>query len=164
MADESGDRHFNPKPSMKKTFVAILALMVSALAAQAQILTDSNLPIVVIETDGGAPIPDEPKVLATMKIIWHEDGSRNFLADTTSPQFLNYNGRIGIERRGYSSQMASDKKPYSLTTLQADDVSHNNVSVLGMPKENDWILNSLAFDQTGMRDVLAYELSNQLGQ
>lgn len=149
---------------MKKTFVAILALMVSALTAQAQILTDSNLPIVVIETDGGAPIPDEPKVLATMKIIWHEDGSRNFLADTTSPQFLNYNGRIGIERRGYSSQMASDKKPYSLTTLQADDVSHNNVSVLGMPKENDWILNSLAFDQTGMRDVMAYELSNQIGQ
>ena len=34
-----------------------------ALAAKAQILTDSNLPIVVIETDGGVNIPDEPKAV-----------------------------------------------------------------------------------------------------
>ena len=56
------------------------------------------------------------------------------------------------------------KKPYGLTTLQEDDETNNNVSLLGMPKENDWVLNSLAFDQTGMRDVLSYELSERLGQ
>lgn len=133
-------------------------------AVQAQILTDSNLPIVVIETDGGVTIPDEPKVLGTMKIIWHPDGSRNYLSDLNNPAYLNYNGRIGIERRGSSSQDFLDKKPYGLTTLQNDDVTNNNVSLLGMPKENDWILNNLAFDQTGMRDVLAYGLSESLGQ
>lgn len=142
----------------------ILGILLLPCWAWAQILTDSNLPIVVIETDGGANIPDEPKVLATMKIIWHQDGSRNHLSDIDNPEFLNYNGRIGIERRGYSSQMASDKKPYGLETLQADDVSNNNVSIFGMPEENDWILNPLAYDQTGMRDVIAYELSNQIGQ
>lgn len=130
----------------------------------AQILTDSNLPIVVIETDGGVPIPDEPKVLGTMKIIWHPNGARNYLTDLDSAQFLNYDGRIGIERRGSSSQDYFEKKPYGLTTLQADNVSNNNVSLLGMPKENDWILNSLAFDQTGMRDVIAFELSERIGQ
>ena len=130
----------------------------------AQDFTDSNLPIVVIETDGGTSIPDEPKVLATMKIIWHQDGSRNYMTDIDNPEFLNYDGRIGIELRGYSSQMYSNKKPYGLTTLQDDDVTNNNVSILGMPEENDWVLNSLAYDQTGMRDVLAYELSNQIGQ
>ena len=130
----------------------------------AQTFTDSNLPIVVIETDGGASIPDEPKVLATMKIIWHQDGSRNYMSDIDNPEFLNYDGRIGIERRGYSSQMVSDKKPYGLETLQDDNVTNNNVSLLGMPAENDWILNPLAYDQTGMRDVIAYELSNQIGQ
>ena len=134
------------------------------MAVTAQTFTDSNLPIVVIETDGGASIPEEPKILATMKIIWHQDGSRNFLTDIDNPEFLNYDGRIGIERRGYSSQMVSDKKPYGLTTLQDDNVSNNNVSLFGMPAENDWILNPLAYDQTGMRDVLAYELSNQIGQ
>ena len=126
-------------------------------------LTSSNLPIVIIETDGGIEIPDEPKVLGTMKIIWHQDGSRNYMSDIDNPEFLNYNGRIGIETRGSTSQVLS-KKPYGLTTLQADNVTNNNVSILGMPKENDWVLNSLAYDQTGMRDVLAYELSESLGQ
>ena len=130
----------------------------------AQTITDSNLPIVVIETDNGASIPDEPKVLGTMKIIWHQDGSRNYMSDIDNPEFLNYDGRIGIEKRGYSSQMYSSKKPYGLTTLQDDNVTNNNVSILGMPAENDWILNALAYDQTGIRDVLAYELSNELGQ
>ena len=129
----------------------------------AQTFTDSNLPIVVIETDGHVNIPDEPKVLGTMKIIWHQDGSRNYLTDINNPEFLNYDGRIGIEKRGSSSQMLQ-KKPYGLETLQADNVTNNNVSILGMPKENDWVLNSLAFDQTGMRDVLSYELSEKLGQ
>lgn len=129
----------------------------------AQTFTDSNLPIVVIETDGHVNIPDEPKVLGTMKIIWHQDGSRNYLTDINNPEFLNYDGRIGIERRGSSSQTNFQKKPYGLETLQSDDVTNNNVSILGMPKENDWVLNSLAYDQTGMRDFLSYEIFEKLG-
>lgn len=140
-----------------------MVLLLLPLSIFAQSFTDSNLPIVIINTDGGVPIPDEPKVLATMKIIWHQDGSRNYLSDINNPEFLNYDGRIGIERRGTSSQMPN-KKPYGLTTLMSDDVTNNNVSILGMPSENDWILNSLPFDQTGMRDVLSYELSEKLGQ
>ena len=148
---------------MKRSVLTILLALVCSVWVQAQILTDSNLPIVVINTDNGVAIPDEPKVLATMKIIWHEDGSRNYLTDVNNPAFLNYDGRIGIEIRGSSSQMLP-KKPYGLTTLQADNVTNNNVSILGMPKENDWVLNSLAYDQTGMRDVLSYELSERFGQ
>ena len=140
-----------------------LALLCS-LIVSAQILTDSNLPIVVIETDGGVNIPDEPKVSGTMKIIWHQDGSRNCMTDINNADFLNYDGRIGIEMRGSSSQTMLNKKPYALETRENDDISNKNVSLLGMPAENDWVLNSLAFDQTGMRDVLAYELSNRLGQ
>lgn len=147
---------------MKKIVLILLLLLVQMLS-MAQIFTDSNLPIVIIETDGGVPIPDEPKVLGNMKIIWHQDGSRNYVSDANNPAFLNYDGRIGIEIRGSSSQMLS-KKPYGLETLMDDDITNNNVSLLGMPKENDWILNSLAYDQTGMRDVISYELSEKLGQ
>ena len=146
-----------------KRLIVLLSLLCLSLLSSAQAFTDSNLPIVIIDTDGGVTIPDEPKVLATMKIIWHEDGSRNYVSDQNSPEFLNYDGRIGIEIRGSSSQMLQ-KKPYGLETLQADNVTNNNVSILGMPKENDWVLNSLAYDQTGMRDVLSYELSERLGQ
>ena len=149
---------------MMRRIVVILMLLVLGSWLHAQNFTDSNLPIVVINTDNGATIPDEPKVLGTMKIIWHQDGSRNYMTDIDNPEFLNYDGRIGIERRGSSSQNYSNKKPYGLTTLQADDVTNNNVSLLGMPEENDWILNCLAFDQTGMRDVVSYELSESLGQ
>ncbi|MBR6092643.1 MAG: CotH kinase family protein [Bacteroidales bacterium] len=146
-----------------KKIVLVLSLLFIQMLSMAQSFTDSNLPIVIIETDGGVPIPDEPKVLGNMKIIWHQDGSRNYMSDANNPEFLNYDGRIGIEIRGSSSQMLS-KKPYGLETLQADNVTNNNVSILGMPKENDWILNSLAYDQTGMRDFLSYELSEKLGQ
>lgn len=132
--------------------------------ATAQNFTDSNLPIVIIETDGNVPIPDEPRVYGNMRIIWHPDGTRNYLTDIDSSQYLNYDGRISIEIRGSTSQEFFEKKPYGLTTLEDDDTSHNNVSLLGLPKENDWILNALAFDETGMRDVMAYGLSEQLGQ
>ena len=131
--------------------------------AQAQTFTDSNLPIVVIDIDGGATIPDEPRVYGNMKVIWHQDGSRNYLTDINNPAFLNYDGRISIEIRGSSSQLLQ-KKQYGLTTLQADNVTNNNVSILGMPSENDLVLNGLAYDQTGMRDFLSYELSERLGQ
>ncbi len=148
---------------MKKNIIALLLVLFS-LSVLAQNFTDSNLPIVVIDTDGGVNIPDEPKVSGTMKIIWHQDGSRNYMTDIDNPEFLNYDGRIGIERRGSSSQTMLNKKPYALETREDDDITNRNVSLLGMPAENDWVLNSLAFDQTGMRDVLAYELSNRLGQ
>lgn len=148
--------------SMNKKILTLI-LVLCSLSITAQNFTDSNLPIVVITTDNGANIPDEPKVLGTMKIIWHQDGSRNYMSDIDNPEFLNYDGRIGIEIRGSSSQMFN-KKPYGLETLQDDNITNNNVSIFGMPEENDWILNSLAYDQTGMRDFLSYELSEALGQ
>lgn len=136
-----------------------------------QNFTDSNLPIVVITTDNdpntGLPlaIPDEPKVLGTMKIIARPNGARNYLTDSSTPEYLNYDGRIGIEIRGSSSQ-ALPKKAYSFTTLIAGSTSTattQNVSLLGMPAENDWILNSLAFDQSLLRDNLSYYLARQIG-
>jgi hypothetical protein len=45
----------------------------------------------------------------------------------------------------------------------ADNVSNNNVSLLGMPSENDWIFNGLAFDPSLIRDYLAYNTARQMG-
>lgn len=136
--------------------------------SSAQTFTDSNLPIVSITTDNNPntnlplDILDDPKILATMKIIKRPDGTRNYLTDINTPTFLNYNGRIGIEIRGSSSQTLP-KKGYGLTTLKADNTSNNNVELLGMPSENDWILNGIAFDPSLIRDYLSYNLSRQIG-
>ena len=47
---------------MKRNFLLVLLVLMS-LSGMAQNFTDSNLPIVVINTDNGVTIPDEPKVL-----------------------------------------------------------------------------------------------------
>ena len=146
----------------------IIVCFLLSYASKAQTFTDSNLPIVIITTDldqNNQPLEilDDPKILASMKIIKRPDGSRNYLSDQNTTAYLNYNGRIGIEIRGSSSQ-ALPKKGYGLTTLKVDNVSNNNVSILGMPSENDWILNGLAFDPSLIRDYLSYNLSRQIGE
>lgn len=151
-----------------KKITLLLILSIIALSVKSQVFTSSNLPIVLINTDINpttflpTEIPDEPKVLATMKIIYRPDGSRNFLSDQSTPEFLHYNGRIGIELRGSTSQ-SLPKKPYGLTTLKADNQSNNNVALLGMPAENDWVLNALAFDVSFIRDYISYDLARSLG-
>jgi hypothetical protein len=139
------------------------------ISTKAQTFTDSNLPIVVITTDINPntaqpyEIVDDPRVFGNMKIIKHPDGTRNYMSDINNASLLNYNGRLSIEIRGSSSQ-AIDKKGYGFTTLLPDNVSNNNVSLLGMPSENDWVLNGLAFDPSLIRDYLAYSISRQLGE
>jgi len=128
-----------------------------------QTLTDSNLPIVIINTDGAVEIPDSPRVLGDMKIIFRGEGMRNYLTSQDTTAFLNYNGRINIEVRGSSSQTLP-KKQYGFSTLKKDNISNNNVCLLGMPADNDWILNGLGFEPSLIRDYLNYNLSRMIGE
>jgi hypothetical protein len=129
----------------------------------AQEFTDSNLPIVIITTINNAPILDNPRITASMKIINRGTGQRNYLTDQSNPSFLNYNGKIQIEIRGSSSQ-TQPKKQYGFSTVLDDNKTNNNVSLLGMPPENDWILNGMVFDPSLMRDYLSYNLSRRIGE
>lgn len=148
---------------MRKIFLILILLYIIDNYVCGQVITDSNLPIVIINTDRSAPIVDDPRVLATMKIIYRGPGERNYLADQNNFQYLNYNGRINIEIRGSSTQ-ERPKKQYGFTTLMSDNITKNNVSLLGLPKENDWILNAMVFDPSLMRDYICYNLSRQLGE
>ncbi|WP_167605668.1 CotH kinase family protein [Maribellus sediminis] len=115
----------------------------------------SNLPIVKIETDGKT-IPDEPKIMVRMKIINNTNGQNRY-TDTANE----YDGWIGIELRGASSQ-GYPQKPYALETREADG-SNKNVSLLGLPEENDWVLLSNYNDKSFMRNILAYKMFEALG-
>lgn len=116
----------------------------------------SNLPVMVISTNG-QPIPDDPRISAHLGIIDNGPGNRNNLTDP----FTNYDGRISIETRGESSQMFP-KKSYSMET-QTDLGANFNAALLGMPPENDWVLYAPYTDKTLLRDVLAFQLGQDLG-
>lgn len=119
--------------------------------------TDSNLPIVVITTQVGETINDATRIVCDMGVIDNGTGIRNY---TTDP-YNNYNGKISIEIRGSTSQQYP-KKNYGFET-QTTLGTNNNVPLLGLPIENDWILYGPYPDKTLLRDVLTYKLSRDFG-
>jgi hypothetical protein len=117
--------------------------------------TSSNLPIVVINTNGQT-ILDEPKIPAGLKIYNKGAGQRNYLTDV--PQFDGYSG---IEIRGSSSQ-SFPKKSYGFESWDALENSIDT-SFLGMPAESDWILNANYTDKSFLRNVMAYQVWQNMG-
>jgi subtilisin-like proprotein convertase family protein len=118
--------------------------------------SSSNLPIVVLNTNN-QPIPQGPKIMADMGIIYNGPSVRNYLTDP----FNDYNGKIGIDIRGNYSAILP-QKPYGIETR---DVNGNslNVSLLGMPTENDWALLANYNDKSFMRNLLAFDVFEKTG-
>ena len=126
------------------------------LSAFTQTFTSTNLPLVVLNTNGQV-INDAPKINATMGIIWNGPGTRNTWTDPKN----DFNGNISIEIRGSSSQQFP-KKSYGFETKSIALVDMD-VSLLGMPSEKDWILYAPYTDKTMIRDVLTYTLDASMG-
>ena len=117
---------------------------------------ESNLPIILIDTYG-EEIIDDPRIPAYMGIIDNQSAI-NHIDDP----FNGYDGHITIEKRGNSSQ-GQPKPPYRFETVD-NDGENNNVEILGMPAENDWVLYAPWQDKTMIRNILIYKLSNELGR
>lgn len=134
----------------------VILLLVVAAPVRGQGFESSNLPILVLET-GGREIPNEPKIMARLGIIDNGPGERNRLSDP----FNGYDGWVGIELRGASSQ-SFPKKQFAVETRH-EDGTNRNVSLLGLPQENDWVLHAPYSDKSLLRNVLAYEIARRLG-
>lgn len=119
------------------------------------VFNSSNLPIININTQG-QNISDNYRIVADMGIIYNGENVRN----NTTDAFNNYNDKISIEVRGSSSQ-GFPKKSYSLETQDLIG-GNNNVSILNMPEENDWVLYAPYSDKSLMRNVLSYGLGESL--
>jgi spore coat protein CotH len=104
------------------------------------------VPLISIEVS--EKIKDDPKVAAKFKI------TRNDSLLIEVP--------IGIELRGALS-LSADKKSYGFEIREAND-SLSNKSLLGMPKNDDWILHGVASDRSLVRNILTYSLANQMGR
>ncbi len=119
--------------------------------------SEFHLPLMHINTHG-QKIPDEPRIVADMGLIFNGEGAINAIDDPWNE----YSGFIGIEQRGESS-IEFAKKSFSIE-LQNSDGSNNNVSILGLPEENDFVLNGPFSDQTLVKNVLSYELFRRTGR
>lgn len=139
---------------MKKIIFPVLAFC-CCFQLTAQTLTTSNLPIIVINTNG-QNIVDDPKIMADMGIIHNASGVNNI----TDP-FNHYNGKIGIELRGQSSQ-SFPMKSYGIELWNASGSSVDQ-ALFGLPKESDWVLYAPFTDKTLMRNFLAYTMSREMG-
>ena len=115
------------------------------------------MPIITIDTHG-QQIRDEERIQADMGIIYNQDGQRNNMTDP----FNHYNGKIGIEYRGSTSQ-SFPKKPFRIETTD-DEGNNNNVSLFGMPEENDWVLHNPYSDKSLIRNVMAMKISNDISR
>lgn len=106
-----------------------------------------TLPLMSISTNG-VDIPNEPKIAAEMTLAVDDE--------------IVFSGNIAIELRG-SSSLGFPKKGYGFETRNAQDMDMD-VSFLGLPEEEDWVLHGPYSDKSLMRNVLIYDLSRQMNR
>lgn len=136
---------------MKRFLVLSILVLWWQLPVHGQ-LESSNLPILVVNTFG-QPLNADFKITAHLGAIENGPGNLNSLIDP----YNHYDGYIAIKYRG-SSSLSFPKKGFSVETRNAD-MSNNNVELLGLPKENDWVLHGPYSDKSLMRNALAYRLA-----
>jgi hypothetical protein len=105
------------------------------------------MPLISIKTP--TTIVDEPKVKGEMKI---------YVKDS-----IVMSQSIRIEIRGAISQLLYPKKSFGFETWDANGVQIDK-SILGLPLESDWILYGPYGDKTLIKNVVAYQLSNNIGR
>lgn len=118
-------------------------------------LVQSNLPILKITTN--SPILNEPKVAGQLEIFYIPN-QNNAITDKPAAKYT-----IGIEYRGSTSNDLSEKKPFGFET-RTEKGENLNVSLLGLPAENDWILISPYSDKSLVRDHMSYTLARAMNR
>ena len=159
---------------MKRVYILLLMLLVLSGTASAQSepsyrpiyqgvkLDSTNLPIVLIDLNG-AVVGTQDRVTAWMTIIHNGEGSINYRDTVEHPgQNIDYQGYVGIRYRGNTSYTYSAKKPYSFRTMDSpleEGGSWKKESLLGMGKDNKWILLAPYADKSMIRDMFAFEMA-----
>lgn len=130
----------------------------------------SHLPLVILDMGGKEPpittkgIQGEnryaeiegidPYVWGSFTLIDGNDGENRITDPYVAQSFMR------IKRRGNSS-MHYEKAQYSIKLLTASG-QDNDLDLLGMGAEHDWILNGSSADKSMLRNYLAYYVSSQV--
>ncbi len=128
-------------------------IFTGSLSAQSD---STRLPIFIIDTQGKT-ILDDPKIMVSMKVINNGPGKMNHPSDPPNE----FDGLIGIEYRGSSSQMFP-KKPFGFEVWDenGEDIK---AGFFGMPRESDWILYPSYNEKSFMRNVLTMDIARKMG-
>lgn len=113
----------------------------------------SNLPVMVLRAAGRSSSSQRFGRAELFDVV----GGRS--STTGQPA---YSGLISMHVRG-STTRHQPKHSYTFHTLD-EETNQTKVALLGLPKDDDWILYAPFEDKTMIRDVLAYELSRRMGQ
>ena len=123
-------------------------------ASQFDESTDALLPIAKISIIlDGAINPDElpyrREWMPASMMVTADDG-------------IAHQGRVGLHVRGNTSR-DFDKKSYAFETWDEND-EDLDVALLGLPAEEDWVLQGPFSDKTLIRNHLIYQLSRDIGR
>ena len=106
-------------------------------------VTNTGLPIVVINTPDRKPIPSK-----------HEDWLEGTqLTIYNSDLTIDYQEEVNVRGRG-NSTWSFPKKPYAIKL-------NDKASILGMPKHKRWVLLANWLDKTMMRNSTAFHIAEQ---
>ena len=158
------------KNSMLKTkhfFIVFFSLLFISCSKDEPVSFDEEKPLVSAVEIGNSELPyikiststtilNEPKVSGEMEIYINKKRVLN--------------STIGIEYRGSTSYRISDKKSFGIETRNSNG-DGVDVSILGLPAEEDWILTgdvfraseNIIFDPTLMHHYIGYELYSNMG-
>lgn len=120
---------------------------------ESSINEEYNLPIVVIDTKGNS-IKREEETLGEIQIYNNKDGL-NKLTDIPQTTI-----KANFKIRGNSSSKYP-KKQYSIDLLNGKGNSKEE-SILGMPKNSEWVLNAPFSDKSLLRNYLAFNTASNI--
>jgi subtilisin-like proprotein convertase family protein len=120
------------------------------------IFTPNKQPIIKFYT-GSQQIQKDIKKTVIMKVIDNGPGQLNYPTDPPN----NYDGYANLKFRGNSS-FNFPKKPLKVETCDTKG-NDSAFSILGLPKESDWVLNATYSDKTLLRNVITHKLFNEMG-
>lgn len=118
-------------------------------------LDSSFLPIIKINTNELGIPSKRYEVQASIEVI--NNNRYNRLNDES----IEHSGNIFIEIRGESSS-TFPKRSYNIE-LQDAEWNDTSVSLLGMPRESDWILQGSFADKSLIRNALIYDMGRKTG-
>lgn len=121
-------------------------------------LQQSNLPIVLIETNGNI-IARKYAINASMKIVDNGAGNTNYADLSAHPgQSLSYDGRIKLTYRGNSSFTSSAKKPFKIEPINSSG-NIEPVAMLGLKAAKEYALLAPFSDRSLLRNKLSLDLA-----
>lgn len=146
--------HFNEK---KSVYHQHIEKKNHAVCNEADPSFCTHLPIVSIETDN-QEIPGEARdgsVITVNVNLYNKEEDVNHLTDEPEVSSL-----ANIKYRGNSS-MHFDKKGYSIKFVNKEG-KEKKVSVMGMPKDEEWVLHGPFLDKTLIRNYMWYNISHEI--